>query len=93
VPAANIPYAAGATDALAARGILALPDFVTNAGGIYLYEAPECQEDPARCLAAVERLVAETTRRVLSAAEADRVTPTEAALVLARDFLRTATST
>jgi glutamate dehydrogenase (NAD(P)+) len=93
VPAANIPYAPGATDALGARGILALPDFVTNAGGIHLYEAPECQEDPARCLAAVERLVAETTRRVLAAAEADRVTPTEAALALARDFLRRATST
>jgi glutamate dehydrogenase (NAD(P)+) len=93
VPAANIPYAAGAPDALAARGILALPDFVTNAGGIHLYEAPECQEDPARCLAAVERLIAETTRRVLTAAEADRVTPTEAALALARDFLRTAAAT
>ena len=75
VPTANVPYATGATDALAAAGILALPDFVTNAGGIHLYEAPECQEDPARCLAAVERLVGETTRRVLAAADADHVTP------------------
>ena len=90
VPTANVPYAPGAADALAAGGILALPDFVTNAGGIHLYEAPECQEDPARCLAAVERLVAETTRRVLAAADADRVTPTQAALEIARAFLRTA---
>jgi glutamate dehydrogenase (NAD(P)+) len=90
VPAANIPYAPGATDALAACGILALPDFVTNAGGIHLYEAPECREDPARCLAGVERLVGETTRRVLAAADADRVTPTGAALGIARTFLRTA---
>jgi glutamate dehydrogenase (NAD(P)+) len=87
VPAANVPYAPGATDALAARGILALPDFVTNAGGIHLYEAPECREDPGRCLAAVERLVGETTRRVLAAADAERVTPTQAALGIARDFL------
>jgi glutamate dehydrogenase (NAD(P)+) len=87
VPAANVPYAPGATDALAARGILALPDFVTNAGGIHLYEAPECQEDPGACLAAVERLVGETTRRVLAAADAERVTPTQAALGIARDFL------
>ena len=92
VPAANVPYAPGATDALAARGILALPDFVTNAGGIHLYEAPECQEDPARCLAAVERLVGETTGRVLAAADAGRVTPTEAALGIARDYLRAAAS-
>ena len=90
VPAANAPYAPGATDALAACGILALPDFVTNAGGIHLYEAPECQEDPARCLAGVERLVGETTRRVLAAADAVRVTPTRAALKIARAYLRTA---
>jgi glutamate dehydrogenase (NAD(P)+) len=90
VPAANVPYAPGATDALASHGILALPDFVTNAGGIHLYEAPECREDPARCLADVERLVGESTRRVLAAADADRVTPTSAALEVARDFLRTA---
>lgn len=90
VPAANVPYAPGATDALAARGILALPDFVTNAGGIHLYEAPECREDPARCLAAVERLVGEATGRVLAAADTGRVTPTEAALGIARDYLRAA---
>jgi glutamate dehydrogenase (NAD(P)+) len=90
VPAANIPYAPGATEALAARGILALPDFVSNAGGIHLYETPECREDPARCLASVERLVGESTRRILAAAEADRVTPTRAAIEVARAFLRTA---
>jgi glutamate dehydrogenase (NAD(P)+) len=93
VPVANVPYAPGATEALAAHGILALPDFVTNAGGIHLYEAPECRADPARCLAAVERLISETTRRVLATAGADGVTPTEAALRIARDFLRTEATT
>jgi glutamate dehydrogenase (NAD(P)+) len=93
VPAANVPYAPGATEALAASGVLALPDFVTNAGGIHLYEAPECREDPAACLAAVELLVGETTRRVLTAADADGATPTKAALEIAREFLRTAPGT
>ena len=93
IPVANVPYAPGATDALAARGILALPDFVTNAGGIHLYEAPECREDPARCLAGVERRIAETTRRVLAAADAERVTPTRAALQIARAYLSTAQTT
>jgi glutamate dehydrogenase (NAD(P)+) len=91
VPAANVPYAPGAVDALAAHGILAIPDFVANAGGIHLYEAPECQEDPALCLAAVERLVGETTGKVLSAADAGG-TPTEAALEIAREFLRAQSS-
>jgi glutamate dehydrogenase (NAD(P)+) len=88
VPAANVPYAPGAAEALAARGILAVPDFVANAGGIHLYEAPECQDDPALCLAAVERLVGEATARVLAAADAGGVTPEEAALEIAREFLR-----
>ncbi len=91
VPIANIPYAEGAVEALHEQRILALPDFVTNAGGVHLYEAPECRDDPAACLAAVERLLAETTSRVLDLAERDGVTPTEAALRLARDFLRSAT--
>ena len=90
VPAANIPYAPGAVEALQARGVLALPDFVTNAGGVYLYEAPECRDDPAGCLAAVERLVGDATARVLAAAEADGSTPTDAALAVAREFLRAA---
>jgi len=34
VPAANIPYAPGVIEVLARRGIVALPDFVTNAGGV-----------------------------------------------------------
>ena len=90
VPAANVPYAPGATDVLAARGILALPDFVTNAGGIHLYEAPECQDirPPGRSRAARR----ETTGRVLAAADAGRITPTEAALEIARDYLRAAAS-
>jgi glutamate dehydrogenase (NAD(P)+) len=90
VPVANIPYAPGAVEALQARGILALPDFVTNAGGVHLYEAPECRDDPAACLAAVERLVAETSDRVLEAAEREGIAPTEAALAIAREFLRAA---
>jgi glutamate dehydrogenase (NAD(P)+) len=89
VPVANVPYAAGAVDVLDRRGILALPDFVTNAGGVQLYEAPECEEsDPVRCLDAVERLVGATVRRVLDASSEDAVTPMASAFTIARDFLR-----
>ena len=89
VPVANVPYAAGAVETLAGRGILALPDFVTNAGGVQLYEAPECQEgDPTRCLEAVERLVGETVRHVVEASAAEGVTPIDGALRIARKYLR-----
>ncbi len=86
VPAANIPYAPGAVEALAANDILALPDFVTNAGGVHLYEAPGCKDDPAKCLAEIDRLVGEAVTRVLDAGAA---TPTAAALAVAREFLAT----
>ena len=89
VPVANAPYAAGAVDVLDRRGVLALPDFVTNAGGVQLYEAPECEDgDPVRCLDAVERLVGATVRRVLDASSEDAVKPMTSAFTIARDFLR-----
>ena len=86
-PAANIPYAEGACRALGERGILALPDFVANAGGVFLYESADRGEDPATCLASVGAIIAGATQRVLDAAEAGGVTPMEAALELARQFL------
>src|SRR5215468_2811312 len=36
-PAANVPYVAGATEILGARGVLALPDFICNAGAVLGY--------------------------------------------------------
>ena len=86
-PAANIPYAEGACRALRERGILALPDFVANAGGVFLYESSDRGEDPATCLASVEAVIAGATQRVLDAAEATGATPMDAALELAREFL------
>jgi glutamate dehydrogenase (NAD(P)+) len=84
IPAANIPYAPGAIEALAARDVMALPDFVTNAGGVHLYESPKCQDDPSACLEEIERLVGETVSRILDAGAS---TPTAAALTVARQFL------
>jgi glutamate dehydrogenase (NAD(P)+) len=36
-PAANVPYVNGAPEILAARGVLALPDFICNAGAVLGY--------------------------------------------------------
>jgi glutamate dehydrogenase (NAD(P)+) len=38
-PGANIPYGRGAVELLHRRGILAVPDFVSNAGGVHLYDS------------------------------------------------------
>jgi leucine dehydrogenase len=73
---------------LAERGILWAPDFVCNAGGI-INIAVELEPEgysPERADARV-RAVAGTLGSIFDAAEADAVTPLEAALRLARDRL------
>jgi glutamate dehydrogenase (NAD(P)+) len=62
-PAANVPYTKAGAGALHQRGILALPDFVCNAGAVIGYRAPD-EATPAQVLVEVEatvaRLIAET---------------------------------
>jgi glutamate dehydrogenase (NAD(P)+) len=85
-PGANVPYAPGAIEALHLRGILALPDFVANSGGVHLYESLRPDDAPT-ALARIEAIVAETTVRVLDAARAGGVTPMAAALGEGRRWL------
>jgi glutamate dehydrogenase (NAD(P)+) len=86
-PGANIPYAAGAVEALHRRGIVAIPDFISNSGGVHLYESVEQDDEPAAALVKIERLIAETVTRTLAAADAAGVTPLEAALRDVRAYL------
>lgn len=75
-------------DLLAARDVLWVPDFVANAGGI-VNIAVELQPggyDPSRADADV-RAIATTVRTVLDTAEAEGVTPLEAAMRVARQRL------
>lgn len=86
-PGANVPYAPGAIEVLAERGIVALPDFVSNSGGVHLYESVAQDEEPAVALETIERLVHEAVERVLATAARAAATPMRAALDGARDFL------
>jgi glutamate dehydrogenase (NAD(P)+) len=87
-PGANAPYTADAIEALHRRGILALPDFVSNSGGVHLYESVEQDDDPETALQKIEGLVAESITRLLAAADAEGMTPMTAAFRDAREFLR-----
>jgi glutamate dehydrogenase/leucine dehydrogenase len=86
-PGANIPYAPGAVEALHGRGVVAIPDFISNSGGVHLYESVEQDDEPEAALAKVEELVAETVTRTLAAADAEGVTPLDAALRDVRAYL------
>ena len=85
-PGANAPYGPDAVETLRGRGIVALPDFVANAGGVHLYESVEGLV-PRAALARIEELIADATARVLARAEADGTTPMAAALAGARAWL------
>ena len=52
-PAANAPYTAAGADVLRRRGIVALPDFVCNAGAVIGYRSA-ADAAPGQVLAAVE---------------------------------------
>jgi glutamate dehydrogenase (NAD(P)+) len=92
-PGANIPYAPGAVEMLDARGILAVPDFVSNSGGVHLYVTVDQGAEPTAALAAVEAVVREATATALRRSAELGITPYAAALRDARDFLARATGT
>jgi glutamate dehydrogenase (NAD(P)+) len=84
VPAANIPYATGTPERLHARGIEALPDFVTNAGGV-LAGLVELQGGTASdAFAMVRERITQNVHVVLDAAREQRRSTYDTALAIAR---------
>jgi glutamate dehydrogenase (NAD(P)+) len=86
-PAANIPYGVGAVEILRERGVVAVPDFVANSGGVHLYATVDSDEQPAAALAAIEEIVRDAVVRILAAADNLGITPLAAALGEARAYL------
>jgi glutamate dehydrogenase (NAD(P)+) len=91
-PGANIPYGAGAVEVLYRRGILAIPDFVSNAGATYLYDVVDQNAEPQAALSAIEAGVRETVARTLATADTLAITPSAAALREARAYLAQTTA-
>ena len=63
-PAANAPYTEAGAGVLRQRGIVALPDFVCNAGAVIGYRSP-ADATPDQVLAAVEARIGELIRAAL----------------------------
>jgi glutamate dehydrogenase (NAD(P)+) len=89
-PAANIPYAVGAPALLHARNIVALPDFVTNAGGVLAGLVGLQGGTAADAFALTRERIGANVRLVLDAARARSCTAYDAACALARSRLTTA---
>ncbi len=87
---ANIPFTEGAERALAARGVLVVPDFIANAGGVICAAMEYAGATRKAAFEAIAEKVYANTEAVLREAERESRLPREAALALAERGVRRA---
>lgn len=89
---ANIPATPEAERMLADRGVLVLPDFIANAGGVICAAVEWSQGTESQAMAAVEEKIRANMEEVLATARDENKLPREAAMDMARARVLTAMS-
>lgn len=92
VSGANIPITATAEARLHERGVLLVPDFIANAGGVICAAVEYAGGNEAEALSTIRERVAANTEAVLSRARDERITTRSAAEALARERVDRATT-
>ena len=87
---ANIPCTPEAEAALAGRGVLILPDFIANAGGVICAATEYQRGTQAQAFATIADKIGENTEAVLAEAKRTKSSPRAAALSLATAKVRRA---
>ncbi len=82
---ANIPVSPEAEDRLHARGILLVPDFIANAGGVICAAVEYHGGTQSLAFQTIEEKIRDNTRAVLAAMRSRKVPPRRAALDFARE--------
>jgi glutamate dehydrogenase/leucine dehydrogenase len=90
VQGANIPFTEGAERALHARGVLTVPDFIANAGGVICAAVEYHGGTRGQAFDTIRERITENVEEVLAQAARDDVPPREAAVALARERVRRA---
>lgn len=90
---ANIPFTPQAERMLAERGVLIVPDFIANAGGVICAAMEYRGATPSAAFAAIAERIRENTETVLASAAREGVTPRAAAEALALARVREAMDT
>ena len=90
LPGANIPATEGAEAQLHERGVLVVPDFIANAGGVICAAVEYHGGTQAQAFDAIAEKVAANTREVLERSRRDQATPRAAAEAMARERVREA---
>jgi len=81
---ANIPFSPGAEQALHERGVVVVPDFIANAGGVICAAMEYRGATESQAFEAIEEKIRANVEAVLNDAAAERVPPRQAAMRLAR---------
>ena len=83
VQGANIPFTAGAEQILHERGVVVLPDFIANAGGVICAAMEYAGATQSQAFQAIEERIRANVESVLAALKAQKILPRRAALDLA----------
>ena len=87
---ANIPFTAGAEKFLHERGVLVIPDFIANAGGVICAAMEYAGATQTAAFEAIGEKIRANTEAVLDAAQRQGVLPRDAAVALATARVRAA---
>ena len=87
---ANIPATEPAEQRLHERGVISIPDFIANAGGVICAAMEYARASEAAAFEAIDEKVTTNTRAVLERVRADGVLPRKAAIALAGERVRKA---
>lgn len=90
VQGSNIPMTEEIERELIERGILIVPDFVANAGGVISSWCEHVGKTPAEMFEVVEEKITSTTRTVLKRADKEKKSLREVALLIAREKVEAA---
>jgi glutamate dehydrogenase (NAD(P)+) len=83
IQGANIPATGPAEEWMHAHGILSIPDFIANAGGVICAAIEYHGGTEAQALAVIDERIRANTRETLERARAERVSPRQAAIRMA----------
>jgi glutamate dehydrogenase (NAD(P)+) len=89
---ANIPFTTGAEKLLHERGVLCIPDFIANAGGVICAAMEYHGASQTAAFQVIEEKIRENTREVLRRMKEEGIPPRQAALELATERVRRAMS-
>jgi glutamate dehydrogenase (NAD(P)+) len=90
VEGANIPFTHGAEKALHERGVLCVPDFIANAGGVICAAMEYHGSTQAAALQTIEEKLRRNTELVIENARSGQILPREAAMQMAEQRVRKA---